>query len=164
VLAAKFATGGATVVRFPFWSFAALAAVVIVTPADAQTRKPTAKEIARHSRLRYPEQCLFKLVADPCIGEPGSAPDAVTADCYRIEGEIWDALLNENYKSLLGGLDSEQAAKARAMQRAWVAYRDTTCGFYDDKIRGSMSNVMHAACHTRETARRAMLLDFFSGL
>jgi uncharacterized protein YecT (DUF1311 family) len=50
------------------------------------------------------------------------------------------------------------------MQRAWIAYRDTTCQFYDDKIRGSMSIVMHAACVTRETARRAMLLRFFSGL
>jgi uncharacterized protein YecT (DUF1311 family) len=50
------------------------------------------------------------------------------------------------------------------MQRAWIAYRDTTCQFYDDKIQGSMSLMMHAACVTRETARRAMLLKFFSGL
>ncbi len=161
------------VARIPFWSFAALVVLMIAAPADAQTRKPTAQEIGavRDCATRTKEdvdageqQCLFKLVADPCIGTPGSVPDAVTADCYRIEGEIWDALLNENYKSLLEGLDSEQAAKARMMQRAWVAYRDTTCGFYDDKIRGSMSNMMHAACHTRETARRPMLLDFFSGL
>jgi hypothetical protein len=27
-----------------------------------------------------------------------------------------------------------------------------------------MSIMMHAACNTRETARRAMLLDFFSRL
>jgi uncharacterized protein YecT (DUF1311 family) len=169
----KFVTDGAMAVRFHFCSLAALAAVVLAAPADAQTRKPTVKEIAaiRDCAARTKEdvdageqKCLFKLVADPCIGEPGSAPDAVTADCYRIEGAIWDILLNENYKSLLEGLDGEQTAKARAMQRAWVAYRDTTCGFYDDKIRGSMSNMMHAACHTRETARRAMLLDFFSGL
>lgn len=159
--------------RTPFWSFAALIALTLAPPAHAQTRKPTAHEIAaiRDCATRTKEdvdageqQCLFKLVADRCIGTPGSVPDAVAADCYRIEGEIWDALLNENYKSLLDGLDAEQTVKARAMQRAWIAYRDTTCGFYDDKIRGSMSNMMHAACHTRETARRAMLLDFLSGL
>jgi len=50
------------------------------------------------------------------------------------------------------------------MQRAWIAYRDSTCEFYDDKIQGTMSIMMHAACNTRETARRAMLLDFFSRL
>ena len=50
------------------------------------------------------------------------------------------------------------------MQRAWMAYRDTTCQFYDDKIQGSMATAMHAACFARESARRAMLLKFFTGL
>jgi uncharacterized protein YecT (DUF1311 family) len=86
------------------------------------------------------------------------------ADCYQIEGAAWDALLNETYKTLLADLDDEQAAKARAMQRAWIAYRDTTCAFYYDKIRGSMAAFMGAACETRETARRGMLLAFFSRL
>ena len=94
----------------------------------------------------------------------GAAPDRVMADCFRIEGVIWDDLLNENYKSLLGELDDNQTAKARAMQRAWIAYRDTTCGFYGDKIQGTMAGFMEAACVTRETARRAMLLAFFSRL
>ena len=61
-------------------------------------------------------------------------------------------------------LDDEQTGKARAMQRAWIAYRDTTCGFYGDKIQGTMAGFMEAACVTRETARRAMLLAFFSRL
>jgi uncharacterized protein YecT (DUF1311 family) len=86
------------------------------------------------------------------------------ADCFQIEGVIWDELLNENYKSQLGELDDNQAAKARTMQRAWIAYRDTTCGFYYDKIQGTMAGFMEAACVTRETARRAMLLAFFSRL
>lgn len=77
---------------------------------------------------------------------------------------IWDALLNDNYKRLLDQLDEQQASKAKAMQRAWVVYRDTTCGFYDDKIQGTMATTMHAACETRETARRAVLLAFFSRL
>jgi uncharacterized protein YecT (DUF1311 family) len=94
----------------------------------------------------------------------GAAPDRVMADCFQIEGAIWDDLLNENYKSLLGELDDNQTAKARAMQRAWIAYRDTTCGFYYDKIQGTMAGFMGAACVTRETARRAMLLAFFSRL
>ena len=40
-----------------------------------------------------------------------------------------DGLLNDNYnyKALLDTLDAEQTGKARAMQRAWFPYRDTTC-------------------------------------
>jgi uncharacterized protein YecT (DUF1311 family) len=139
----------------------------------AQSRAPTAQEVAavrdcatkNQDNLDAGEQdCLFKLVADPCMGTPGSLPDAAMADCYGVETAIWDRLLNENYKALVGELDDAQAAKARAMQRAWIAYRDTTCQFYDDKIQGSMSIMMDAACVTRETARRAMLLAFFSRL
>ena len=150
-----------------------LLAAAASAPAHAQSRKPTARETAAirdcaakdRDNLDDGEQhCLFKLVADPCVGPLGSASDAAMADCYSIEGTIWDGLLNENYKKLLATLDDEQTGKARAMQRAWIAYRDSTCQFYDDKIQGSMSIMMHAACNTRETAWRAMLLDFFSRL
>jgi uncharacterized protein YecT (DUF1311 family) len=142
-------------------------------PSQAQTRKPSANEIARirDCAAKYADnlddgkrQCLFNLVADPCMGKPEEAQKAIVVDCYLVEDSIWDALLNENYKSLLETLDDGQTAKARAMQRAWTAYRDTTCQFYDDKIQGSMSITMHAACVTRETARRAMLLRFFGRL
>ncbi|MGA9947582.1 MAG: lysozyme inhibitor LprI family protein, partial [Xanthobacteraceae bacterium] len=75
-----------------------------------------------------------------------------------------DALLNENYKKLLGTLDDQQSEKLRAMQRAWIAYRDTTCNFYWDKIQGTMAGPMISACEARETARRAVLLQFFSTL
>jgi uncharacterized protein YecT (DUF1311 family) len=140
----------------------------------AQTRQPTANELAKIRDCTASNsddvdegerQCVFKLVADRCIGRPGREPDTATvADCYRVENLIWDGLLNDNYKSLVATLDENQAAKARGMQRAWVAYRDTTCQFYDDKIQGSMAVTMHAACVTRETARRAMLLKFFGRL
>jgi uncharacterized protein YecT (DUF1311 family) len=142
--------------------------------SHAQTRKPTATEIAsiRDCATRNKDnldegerQCLFNLVAQRCIDKPlGAADDSTVVDCYRIENLIWDGLLNDNYKALLDTLDEGQTAKARAMQRAWAAYRDTTCQFYDDKIQGSMAVAMHAACVTRESARRAMLLGFFSRL
>jgi len=142
--------------------------------SQAQTRKPRPDEIAairdcaskNADNLDQGErQCLFNLVAQPCTDKPpGTADNATVVDCYRIENTIWDELLNDNYKSLLESLDNDQSAKARAMQRAWLAYRDTTCQFYDDKIQGSMAIAMDAACVTRETARRAMLLKFFSRL
>jgi uncharacterized protein YecT (DUF1311 family) len=161
------------VVRIALWSLVALLVVVMTGPAGAQSRKPTAREVAaiRECVIRHKDdldvgeqRCLFKLVADRCIGSPGRASDRLMVDCYEIEGAIWDTMLNENYKTLLDDLDEEQTAKARAMQRAWVAYRDTTCGFYYDKIQGTMANMMISACNARETARRAMLLSWFKRL
>src|ERR1700733_5503594 len=83
--------------------------------SQAQTRKPTAKEIAaiRDCATRNKDdldegerQCLFTLVAEPCTNKPpGQAADAVVADCYRLEASIWDGLLNDNYKSLLATLE-----------------------------------------------------------
>jgi uncharacterized protein YecT (DUF1311 family) len=159
------------------WLFAAnmlaLCSLVMGGSVHAQSRKPTAQEVAaihdcatknRDHIDAGEEDCLFKLVADPCLGDHGSKSDGQMADCYEIEGVIWDGLLNANYKTLLGELDADQTAKARAMQRAWIGYRDTTCEFYYDKIQGTMAQMMIAACVTRETARRAMLLSFFSRL
>ena len=150
-----------------------LFSVLAMANSRTQSRQPTAQEVSaiRDCATKYrddldagEQQCLFKLVAVPCIGAPGSLAEAATAACYDVEGAIWDKLLNENYTTLLGELDEEQTKQARAMQRTWIAYRDATCQFYDDKIRGSMSIMMHAACVTRQTARHAMLLGFFSRL
>jgi len=149
----------------------ALTMGLVVELSHAQSRKPTAHEVAaiqdcinknKDNIDEGERQCLFSLVADRCIGDVGAAPDRKLADCYEIEGSIWDDLLNQNYKRLLDTLDDEQAVKARAMQRAWIAYRDTTCQFYWDKIQGTMANHMKAACVARESARRAMPLAFFS--
>jgi len=151
-----------TVLRF-------LAATMLAAPAHAQTRKPTAQE----TRLIHDcvgrkgdgagEKCIG-LVSTRCMKKPGNQAGLNQADCHRIEQEIWDALLNENYKELQGELDEEQKAKARDMQRAWIASRDATCEFYYHKIQGSMSVPMTAACLLNETARRALLLAAFGGL
>lgn len=139
----------------------------------AQNRKPTGKEVAaiRDCAKKHEDdldeierQCLFNLVATPCTEKPEGQSNIGTSDCYRLEGAIWDDLLNENYKNLAADLDDEQKAKLRDMQRAWIAYRDSTCGFYYTKIQGTMAGPMISACAARETARRAVLLKFFSNL
>jgi uncharacterized protein YecT (DUF1311 family) len=143
------------------------AAFVGVSSSRAQNRVPTAAEIklVRDCAAKHPddgkgeEACAFKLVADPCIEKNGS--NLGTADCYRIETVIWDSILNENYKELMAAIDDkDDQDKLKEMQRAWIAYRVTTCDFYWYKIHGSMSVPMTAACQLRETARRAMLLAF----
>ena len=148
--------------------FLAFALCVCVSLSHAQNRQPTAQEIklVRDCAEKHPddgkgeEECSFKLVADPCIEKNGS--NLGTADCYRIETVIWDAILNDNYRELMQAIDDkDDQNKLKEMQRAWIAYRDTTCNFYWYKIHGSMSVPMTASCQLRETARRAMLLAFF---
>jgi uncharacterized protein YecT (DUF1311 family) len=154
-----------------FLGLATVFVVLCAQPAAAQTRRPSAQEVAaiRNCATKYQDdvdegerQCLFNLVATPCTKTREGSSNLGTADCYRVEWVIWDNLLNENFKNLMGALDNPQTAKLRAMQQAWIAYRDTTCNFYMDKIQGSMAIPMGAACAARETARRALLLNFFS--
>ena len=139
--------------------------------ARAQDEKPTAKQVAairacaeknQDDITAAEQQCLFNLVAQPCQNTPVGQSNVGMADCFRLEAKIWDDLLNDNYKSLRDGLDASQAGKLRDMQRAWIASRDATCGFYDVKIQGSMAIPMSAACLARESMRRAVLLKFFN--
>jgi uncharacterized protein YecT (DUF1311 family) len=152
----------------------AIVVAALATPsADAQTRKPTVQEVAaiRNCASKYQDdvdegerQCVFNLVATPCTNTREGSSNLGTADCYRVEWVIWDNLLNDNFKKLMDALDNQQSAKLRAMQQAWIAYRDTTCNFYMDKIQGSMAIPMGTACAARETARRALLLRFFNSI
>src|SRR5262249_32431023 len=79
------------------WIFA-LAVSIVAEPGHAQTRKPTAQEIAaihdcagkNADNDKGEQRCLFRLVADRCIGDAGAASNQKLADCYRIEGLIWD--------------------------------------------------------------------------
>ena len=139
----------------------------------AQDEKPTAQQIAairacadknQDDITEAERQCLFELVAAPCQQTPEGQSNVGMADCFRLEGKIWDDLLNENYKNLRDVIDAAQAAKLRDMQRTWIASRDATCAFYDVKIQGTMAIPMGAACVARETARRAVLLKFFTRL
>jgi hypothetical protein len=74
----------------------------------AQNRKPTMKEIAaiRDCAKKHEtdldeveRKCLFNLVGTPCTEKPEGQSNVGTADCYRLEGAIWDDLLNENYRA-----------------------------------------------------------------
>jgi uncharacterized protein YecT (DUF1311 family) len=153
-------------------AFAASLVALMASPvsSEAQTRKPTAKEITavqecvkEKTGTAQADGCIVTLVAEPCSEAEGGS-NLGRADCYRIEQAVWDRILNEAYKELQDELDKAQLGKLRDMQRAWIASRDRTCAFYHDKIQGSMAVPMSAACLLRETAQRALLLKQFQGL
>lgn len=141
--------------------------------AQAQTREPTLQELTAlrycfakyEDKLEIEKNCLFKLVAEPCMAEEGGYSTFGMAGCHRLETKIWDRVLNETFRELLADLkDKGQEKKLREMQRAWIVSRDRTCEFYDREIHGSQAIPMAAACMARETARRAILLKAFQGI
>ena len=56
--------------------------------------------------------CVFNLVATPCTNTSAGNTNLGTANCYRVEWVIWDNLLNENFKNLMGALDNQSDRKA----------------------------------------------------
>ena len=82
-----------------------LAFSFVTEVGHAQTRDPTANETAsirdcatkNRDNLDEGERlCLFDLVAEPCIKKLSDrAGDAITADCYQLEGAIWDRQMLE---------------------------------------------------------------------
>jgi uncharacterized protein YecT (DUF1311 family) len=133
------------------------------TRKDAGAIRACAEKYAQNIN-EAERRCIFAIVVEPCsktrIGQSSQGASA----CYHVEQDIWDELLNENFRTLRESLDDDQKEKLRQMQRDWIAYRNTTCEFYYHKIQGTMATEMTAACLARETARRALLLKFFQGL
>jgi uncharacterized protein YecT (DUF1311 family) len=110
----------------------------------------------------YESKCLLK-VAGPCIGgDAASASDGKQIGCLDRERLVWDKIINDSYKTMMNGLEPEQATKLRDMQRAWIHVRDLTCTFWYDYFQGTMANLMIASCQNRETARRAIYLRVFA--
>jgi uncharacterized protein YecT (DUF1311 family) len=145
----------------------ALALALLCMPADAQ-EKPRASDSKRiqdcikskTGRGWKWESCIG-IVSESCSKDEASMPSSAVVACYDRERAVWDDILNETYRRLREALDDEQKDKLREMQRAWIASRDKSCGFFYDIFQGSMANPMIAACITRETGRRALFLRPF---
>jgi len=142
----------------------------LAAPPDAPDKKDIATINACFAKLekgssppeKYEVTCLLK-IANPCIGpDLGAASDRKVIDCFDREQQVWDKIVNDSYKTMIAGLDTDQAQKLREVQRAWIQMRETTCKFWYDFFQGTMANPMIASCNNRETARRAIYLRGFA--
>lgn len=103
------------------------------------------------------ETCIG-LVANPCLASDKAVSTADQVACIARERTVWDDILNETFRRLRDKLDGDQQAKLRDMQRAWIASRDRTCGFYRDYFQGTIASTMGADCVNKQTARQALFL------
>jgi uncharacterized protein YecT (DUF1311 family) len=146
-----------------------LALIICAGLVAARAEAPSAKDVkavqaclaAKGARPGNREACIG-VVANPCIGKEEERAPSEVMECLERERLVWDQLLNSAFGKLRDGLDEDQRAKLREMQRSWVDTRDRTCGFYHHYFQGSMANPMMANCNNRETARRALFLLGFS--
>jgi len=142
-----------------------LAAGIGLSPAAAQTSKPTVKDTRAiedciKSKPGKEESCIG-IVSNPCLDRDATKSTADQNACIDRELAVWDDILNETFRRLRDKLDDTQKTKLRDMQRAWVASKEKTCAFYWDYYQGTMASPMAAACANRETARRALFLIGF---
>ncbi|MFQ5438422.1 MAG: lysozyme inhibitor LprI family protein [Paracoccaceae bacterium] len=94
--------------------------------------------------------------------------------CLLRELDYWDASLNANYRALMAEMKKQDADNAgygvtgvqkmadalRAMQRAWIAFRDTSCDFERAKFsNGTGAGPAQLGCLMQMTAERALFLQ-----
>jgi uncharacterized protein YecT (DUF1311 family) len=111
--------------------------------------------------------------AEACIETPEGSTTVGMSSCFGAEHDYWDARLNGAYQALLtiedaaaaelGDLGSAAPSPAealRAMEQAWIAWRDAACGYEVSTWGGgSGGGPAGAACMMRLTARQALALQ-----
>ena len=111
--------------------------------------------------------------AQACMMTPGGDTTIGMLECLDAERGYWDARLNAAYAERVGtakqqdkelrDLGSAAASigdSLRAMQRAWMAFRDAGCLYEQAQwMGGTGGGPATMACHMHETARQALKLE-----
>jgi uncharacterized protein YecT (DUF1311 family) len=129
-----------------------------VDPRDAAAVETCLKEV--RGKNRHLEACVGT-VAEPCLGEASGQTTAGSAACYNREHLVWEEMLSGTYERLRKGLAAAQTAKLQSSQKIWLEARKQSCEFYWEFLRGTMASPLAGSCYMRETARRALYLQFF---
>lgn len=150
---------------FPILALAMLAA----PPAAAQDLvfSPRATESCLGSGADF-RSCIG-LSAAACIEDTGYAT-VVMSGCFSREYEWWDDRLNTSYGFAMrfarqfdadnGGFGPSQADALREMQRAWIKFRDATCGYERSHWGGGTgAGPAGAECMMRETAEQTWYIE-----
>lgn len=104
---------------------------------------------------------------------PGGQSTYGMGGCLSAEAEYWDAQLNAVYAQVrasaratdaemaeIGATVASQEQALRAMQRAWIAYRDATCDYeYSQWGGGTGGGPAISACLMRETGEQTLYLQ-----
>jgi uncharacterized protein YecT (DUF1311 family) len=144
-------------------------------PAAAQDMKfdPAPTEACLATETADPPSCIG-LAANACMTENEMGETTIGMGfCLSQEWEWWDARLNVAYGALMEkhragdaemkaeGLEVPSVAEAlRAMQRAWIVYRDAACAYERAQWAGGTGGgPATAACLMQQTGVRTLELE-----
>lgn len=98
---------------------------------------------------------------EQCEQKSGSVDQALM-DCESAELDRQDKRLNSDYQSLLSALSKSKGDELRKVQRAWLAFVESKCGFLSDgtDYNGSLNRLVASHCKVVEGARRADELEW----
>ncbi len=81
---------------------------------------------------------------DPCAK---AQTQADLNDCWGKQYQAADAVLNQSYRQLVAMLDDEEKSQLKAVETAWLKYRDANCEFVADQYKGgTMRPMAYAVC------------------
>jgi uncharacterized protein YecT (DUF1311 family) len=93
-----------------------------------------------------------------CMDKSGGITAAML-ECTNEEKTRQDALLNQNYKTLMSKLSAKRKKMLLEAQRAWIKFRDANCSFYLDPEGGTAALLARNGCFLQATADRAKELS-----
>jgi uncharacterized protein YecT (DUF1311 family) len=136
-----------------------LCAAGFANPALAGADERAIKQCLAKSGAN-PETCIG-IMSNRCVDRMGDNYTTVgMKGCLHAELQFWDNRLNASYKRLrkMNGVHSPN--ELRDMQRAWIKFRDSKCGYetglWGD---GTGGGVVWAGCTRDETGRQALFLE-----
>lgn len=148
----------------------------VAAPAVAQELRfdagPTAGCVAGGG-----EAACIGRAAETCMSQPGGDTTVGMGFCADRERAWWDARLNAVYGRLMAqeeGIDAElkeigatappRAESLRAMQRAWIPFRDAACDYERAQWGGGTGGGPATyLCLMHQTARQTLLLERYLG-
>lgn len=117
--------------------------------------KCIAEKRKTHEKL---DRCIG-VVADECLDKNTDPSTYGMVNCSTIEYNVWEDRLNRTYKELISTLDPKPKVRLRDIERAWIAFRDKKCDFYQRDEGGTSVIPLGAYCMMEETGRQAVFLD-----
>ena len=153
-----------------------LALALMASPAAAQDLifSPQATQACLASTQSYDARhACIGASAERCISDtPGGDSTYGMSGCLSAELDYWDARLNAAYAEVIGSARAMDADMAeigatvasqeealRAMQRAWITFRDARCAYEASTWGGGTgAGPATADCLMEETARQTLTL------
>ena len=99
----------------------------------------------------------------PCLDRSGGVTLEMRI-CNSDELKYQDKILNKYYTQAMKVLDAKHRDELKKVQRLWVKYRDTKCGFLFGLTGGTMELIIGGGCHVDMTAERAQELKSIANM